>query len=247
MNTRILRPAIAMIELIFAIVIMGIVMMSAPMLISTATQSTYAAIQQEGINEAASRVQMIMGYAWDENNVDDEYRPPILNVTSGDPAFVKVLYIDGNSTERRVGIPMTSHRTFILSDANSSTDLNASTTLGDESGDADDIDDFIGDISLTSIAETTDDNDIDYVEKITVNINTAIAYNIDNENSGNYDQSTINFTPFDDNVTGTTNIKSITVTLTSTDTANADILEKTIVLHAFSCNVGGYRFEERRF
>ena len=37
-----MRPAIAMIELIFAIVIMGIVLMSAPRLISTAAKSGYA-------------------------------------------------------------------------------------------------------------------------------------------------------------------------------------------------------------
>lgn len=239
MYTKNLRPAIAMIELIFAIVIMGIVMMSAPMLISTATQSTYVALQQEGINEAASRMQMIMGYSWDEKNVNSEYRPPILNVTNGDGAFDKV-----DPTERRIGIPMTSKRTFILSDTND-TDLNASITLGSESGDADDIDDFIGNISLTLIPDTTDNNDIDYVEKTTVNINTAVGY-ADDSVSGGYNQSTITYVPF---TTGTasSNIKAITVTLTSTDAANADVLEKTIILRAFSCNIGGYTFEERGF
>lgn len=239
MYTKILRPAIAMIELIFAIVIMGIVMMSAPMLISTATQSTYVALQQEGINEAASRMQMIMGYAWDEKNVDDEYRPAILNVSNGDSAFVKI-----DPTERRIGIPMTSKRTFIRSDTNSS-DLNASITLGSESGDADDIDDFIGNMNLTLIPETTDDNDVDYVEKTTVNINTAVAY-ADDSVTGGYNQSTITYVPFAAGTT-TSNIKTITVTLTSTDTTNADVLGKTIVLRAFSSNIGGYTFEERGF
>jgi len=64
------RPAIAMIELIFAIVIMGIVMMSAPMLVSTASKSGFVAIQQEGISEVASQLNMILSYAWDENNAD---------------------------------------------------------------------------------------------------------------------------------------------------------------------------------
>ena len=66
-----MRKAIAMIELIFAIVIMGIILMSAPMLISNASQSGYVAMQQEGINEAATQVNMIMGHYWDENNVDE--------------------------------------------------------------------------------------------------------------------------------------------------------------------------------
>ncbi len=240
MNTRILRPAIAMIELIFAIVIMGIVMMSAPMLISTATQSTYAAIQQEGINEAASRVQMIMGYAWDENNTNDEYRPPILSVTSGDIALDKA-----GITERRIGIPMTSYRTFILSDTNSSS-LNASNNLGKDGNSAeveDDIDDFIGDINLTSISPGS----VDYIEKATININTAISYITDGTYTPDGSKE-ISFTPnFDSSPGGSTNIKAITVTLTSTDTANTDVLEKTIILRAFSCNIGGYRFEEKRF
>ena len=73
MYKKTLRPAIAMIELIFALVIMAIVLMSAPMLISTATKSGYVAIQQEAINAAASQVNMIMGYHWDENSADELY------------------------------------------------------------------------------------------------------------------------------------------------------------------------------
>ena len=66
-----LRPAIAMIELIFSIVIMGIVMMSAPMLISTASNSTSVVLQQEGINQAVSRITMMLSYPWDEANTND--------------------------------------------------------------------------------------------------------------------------------------------------------------------------------
>lgn len=234
MHTKILRPAIAMIELIFAIVIMGIVLMSAPMLISTSTTSTYVAIQQEGINEAASRINMIMGYHWDENNTNDMYLPPILNVSSGTSALDEV-----GTTARRIGTPMTSHRTFILSDRNSS-ELNAS-ALGNDAGDQDDMDDFIGDISLTQIEAAT----VDYTERTTININTAIAYNTDSVTGGDYNQSVITFTPFINPPSGTTNIKSITVTLTST--SGLTELDKSIVLRAFSCNIGGYELEEREF
>lgn len=236
MPIKTLRPAIAMIELIFAIVVMGIVMMSAPMLISTATKSTYVALKQEGINEAASRVNMIMGYAWDENNTQDNYVFPILHVTSGDTA----LDVNGN-TARRIGTPMASQRTFILSDANSS-DLNAS-PLGSDGGDTDDIDDFIGDINLTLIEAAT----VNYTETTTVNINTAVSYITDGSYTPNGSKE-ISFSPsFSSSPTGTTNIKSIIVTLTSTDTANADVLEKTIILRAFSCNIGGYKLKERVF
>ncbi len=230
MKIKILRPAIAMIELIFAIVIMGIVLMSAPMLISTATQSTFVALQQEGINEAASRVNMIMGYAWDEQNTQDNYIFPILHVTSGDPAFDESGY-----TARRVGTPMTSQRTFILSDANNS-DLNAS-ALGSDGADLDDIDDF-GGTSLTNIETAT----IDYVEKATVNISTTIAYTADSITGGYNNNDTITFVPFGA-PGGTTNIKSITVNLTG----SAGELTKNIILRAFTCNIGSYKLEERSF
>ncbi|WP_373033149.1 type II secretion system protein [Sulfurovum sp.] len=233
MKIKILRPAIAMIELIFAIVVMGIVLMSAPMLISTATQSTFVALQQEGINEAASRVNMVMGYAWDEQNTQENYLFPILHVTSGDSAFD-----ESGTTARRVGTPMASQRTFILSDVENS-DLNASTTLGSEGGDLDDIDDF-GGTSLANIEAAT----IDYAEKATVNIATSIAYTGDGV-AGGYNQSTVTFVPFAAPGGTTTNIKSITVNLTST--SGIGELQKDIMLRAFTCNIGGYKLEERSF
>ena len=236
MNTKTLRPAIAMIELIFAIVIMGIVMMSAPMLISTATESTYVSIQQEGINQAASRVNMIMGYSWDENN-NLECIPSILHVSSG------AAELDENGiSARRIGIPVTSKRTFIcISENNSSNEFDAS-TLGSDSADEDDIDDFAGDINLNFVDGATDA--VDYLEKTSIKINTAVAYVSDTVAGGYSDGHTITYTPFTAGA-ATTNIKSVTVTLTST--TGLDELEKTIVLRAFSCNIGGYEFEKRLF
>lgn len=238
-----LRPAIAMIELIFALVIMGIVMMSAPMLISTATSSTYVALQQEGINEAASRVNMIMGYAWDENDTNASYIPPILTVTAG-----HLDLLEFGTTARRVGTPLASKRTFIMNDANE-TDNNATLplTLGldpdDLGGTQDDIDDFIGNTALTLIGAAAT---VDYVETATINIRTAVAYNRDAPAVGGYSTgTTITYVPFTGMPVGTTsNIKAITVTLTSN---NADLvaLGKNIVLQAFSCNIGGYDLKTR--
>ena len=89
-KTKIMRPAVAMIELIFAIVIMAIVLLSAPMLISTASKSGFIAIQQEAINEAASQVNIIMGHHWDEGAANDLYLDPILQVSaSGDAELVE--------------------------------------------------------------------------------------------------------------------------------------------------------------
>ncbi len=238
MYSKKLRPAVAMVELIFAIVIMGIAMMSAPLLISTASKGSTVAIQQEGINEASTRMAIIMSYAWDENNTDEMYIPPILHVTHGHAD----LDVSGN-TGRRVGTPLASQRTFMLSDSNSS-DLNASISLasdGNDDDEEDDIDDFVGDISLTLIGSSTE---TDYIEKDTINIKTELSYISDDVDGGYSDGHTINFIPFQAN-DGTTNIKDITVTLTST--SDIEELNKTIVLRAFSCNIGGYKLEEKVF
>lgn len=234
LKTEIMRPAIAMLELIFAIVIMGIILMSAPMLISTASKSGYVAIQQEAINEAASQVNLIMGYQWDENDVNDEYIDPILNVSNGHGDLDEAV-----PTGRRLGTPEESYRAFVRSDGVD--DLAASTTLGTDTGDTenDDIDDFEGDSSLVLIQTST----VDYIEdETTININTDISYNVDSV-TGGYNQSNITFNPLTDSG-GTTNIKSITVELTNIGSSPEE-LDKKIILRGFSCNIGGYKLEEK--
>ena len=229
-----MRPAIAMIELIFAIVIMAIVLFSAPTLISTASKSGFVAIQQESINEAASQINMIMGYQWDENNVDDRFLAPILGFTA-----VNTDLSESGTTGRRLGTPPESYRSFIRSDG--LTDLNASTVLGSDGTETleDDMDDFIGTKNLIQI-ETSD---AEYVETTTIDITTGIVYSTDTV-TGGYNQSSIVYDPFNAAV-GTTNIKSITATLTSS--SGVDELNKSIVLRAFSCNIGEYQLEERSF
>jgi len=241
-QTQVKRPAIAMIELIFAIVIMGIVMLSAPMLLSTASKSGYVAIQQEAINEAATKVNMIMGYHWDERSSDELYLDPILHVTSGssdlDPSDV--------NASRRKGTPNESYRSFVRSDGTDNLNASLLSSFGataDGDADEDDIDDFDGSSTLTLI----EDSSSDYVEdNTTITISTVIAYNSDTLNTGNYNQNSITYNPFTavtTPATDTTNVKSIIVTLGSS--SGLDELNKTIILRAFSCNIGGYKLEEK--
>lgn len=240
LKTKIMRPAIAMIELIFAIVVMGIILMSAPQLISTATKSGYVAIQQEAINEAASRVNMIMGYHWDENSADETALDPILQTASPVTALAESVYIDGNGTGRRIGTPLESYRSFVKPDGSRPT-ATAAGTLGSD-GIENDMDDFIGTIGLNLAGTGTGTN---YIEK-NVTIDTTVSYISDNTNY-NPAGNTINFdADFTQTLGTTTNIKRISTTLTS-DAASPDELDKTIILHAFSCNIGGYKLEERDF
>lgn len=235
------RPAIAMIELIFAIVIMGIILMSAPMLISTASKSGYVAIQQEAINEAASRVNMIMTFHWDENSADETILDPILQTASPIADLAETTYADGNGTGIRRGTPRESYRSFVRPDGSRST-ATAAGTLGND-GIENDMDDFMGTIGLVLSGAGTGE---DYIEK-NATIATNVRYISDAPNGGTYNTGAINFDANFTQVLGsTTSIKRISTTLTS-DAASPDELDKTITLHAFSCNIGGYKLEERDF
>jgi len=233
-----LRPAVAMIELIFAIVVMGIVMLSVPQLLSTASNSGYVAIQQEGINEASTQMSIMMDYPWDENDTNGSHTT-VLNVTNGDNE------LDGTVTpqKRRAGTPILSHRLYKSFDGS---EFSASVIGLDGNETIDDIDD-IDDFNNTSVnlqlngATTTKD----YIEKGTkINIARTVTYMDDN--ATNYSTGgggTLNFNPKFTTATPSTNIKRLQVTLTSTSAANE--LSKTITLHAFSCNIGTYKLKEK--
>jgi hypothetical protein len=238
------RPAIAMIELIFAIVVIGITLMSVPNLIFTAQKSGYVAIQQEAINEASTHLNMVMGYHWDENDSDERFLDPILHVSNGDSNLSEY-----NNSGRRAGTPEESYRKFIRSDGS---ELNASAIGkdGESQGDEDDIDDFNGETYHLTLIETTNNSWEDYVEREeNISIATVVSYIADIPGSGGYtdpggdNKITFNFDP--SAATPTTNIKAITVTLTSS--SGISELEKNITIRAFSCNIGATELEERHF
>jgi len=228
------RPAIAMIELIFAIVVIGITLMSAPMLMQRAAKSGYVAIQQEGINEASAKVSMIMGYHWDEMDANESILDTILKTQSSVTGL--------NGTIRRVGTPKESYRSY-LDDNGHDYDATISASLGSDATDTfkDDIDDFIGNVGLILEGTGTGAN---YIEK-NVTISTAVSY-IDDNITGTFNSAALSFNPDFSPSPTSSNIKGISVTLTSAD-SSPDELDKTITFHAFSCNIGGYRLEERSF
>ncbi|MEA3419342.1 MAG: type II secretion system protein [Campylobacterota bacterium] len=230
-----LRTGIAMIELIFAIVIMGIVLMSAPMLIQTAASSGYVAMQQEAIAAVASDLELILTQEWDENGDENATTHSIVLDTDSINSNLE----ESGTTGRRVGTPESSTRKYISSTGSR---RSASTTFDD--GDRDDIDDFNGQTAVLS-PEGTPSADIgDYIDT-NMSIATTISYINDTPKSGDYQN--YEAISFDANITtsATSNIKAIKVTLTSSNPASE--LEKNITLQAFSCNIGTYELEERSF
>ncbi len=242
------RKAVAMIELIFAIVIMGIVMLSAPLMLSTANKSVYVGVQQESIATVATEIGMILTHHWDEANTDLNFTAPILR-TKGNPDLNETTNAAGFATGFRAGTPSGEYeRTFLTSLGGRLTATNPSTTNFTAEGDFDDIDDYDGHESELTLIATADMSEGDYLDQ-DIKITSTVTYISDTPDSGTYlgSATTLTFNdPFGALAEGnSTNIKRVSVTLT-TDSTMED-LNKTILLRAFSCNIGTYSLNTRSF
>lgn len=226
-NIQTFRPAIAMIELIFALVIMGITLMSAPMLISQATRSSFVAFQQESIAITASHANALLTYAWDERNTESKvsYVYTILKVSNNADNEL-------NATSRVTP----GSRVFQASDPNAT--ATPALALGLDNPEVeDDVDDFI-DSNQTLLLTASPSGGIDEGDYIDQNISLAtdVQYMDDNASYGaatgvvvfNTPKTLQNFT---------TNIKYLSVTLTS-NSLSSDLNSTQIQLNAFMCNIG---------
>jgi len=237
-----------MIELIFAIVIMGIALMSAPTLISQASQGSMSVTQQEAIVACATEISMIMTRDWDEADTNNSDYAPILVVDENITALNEAKTSDGNLTGKRVGIPKASSRSFVNSNG---ARLHATpiSNLGQDSndnGEYDDIDDFNGKSTTLTLAVTGDNTDTetgDYID-VSLQIDTNVIYK-SSPNIG-YNSTSISFsTPFANNAPNSSNIKAITSTVTSSQ--HDSDLHTNITLKAFMCNIGTYELKRRTF
>lgn len=231
-----------MIELIFAIVIMGIVLLSAPMLIQQSIASSNVALQQESIAAIASHTGILLSKHWDENNtVHTVGISPILTLSN--PVVGSDFNFSGIDFENNVSGRTSSVATL---------SYNASTVLYNEDNTSfDDLDDYNG-IPMTLsvfLAENASAGTLgDYVDT-SITIATTVSYANDRATT-NLNQSTMFagnkiFNNQDLGANIQSHIKFVQTTLTST--ANVDELEKTITLNAFSCNLGTYALGGRQY
>ena len=239
-----MKKALAMIELIFAIVILGITMMSAPMLISQASNSGITALQQEAIAAASSELGMIMTRQWDEQDTNESQQSPILVVSNtGHPDLAEATDADGNLTGRRIGTPLLSTRSFLTSLGGVRLNATPPAQFTAE-GDTDDVDDFNGQTVTLSVITATNAQTGDYADT-SLQIAVTVTYLTDSPTS-NYQQSSITYSqPFTLTTNNTTNIKAVTVTATS-GSHNTE-LGTNVRLRAFTCNIGSYSLKEGRF
>ena len=242
------KTAIAMIELIFALVIIGIVLLSTPMLIQQSIKSSNVALQQEAIAAAASHMGVVLSMNWDEANANLAVgTSPILD-TNRTGLAIDPLNFNGGTL---AGLEGVLGRVSLVSGSFSYTpslinqfgiyDSNESnfTTF-------DDIDDYDGnDLGITVYNAQNSSADIgDYVDT-QINMHTEVEYVEDrpkgliSSNLYKLDNPTIHINNTLVTTIGVpTNIKMIHLNLTSN--SGVEELDKNISLDAFSCNIGTY-------
>lgn len=213
------RKAIAMIELIVAIVIMGIAFLAIPMINNTAIQSGENAMLQESVAASASQIELIFTRSWDNTNV------------GGNGV---ILQTDSINFTTLAGLNPGSRKIDIV------TPQLASAILGIEGAVFDDMDDFNGQAIALSVyntdATTYETYQGDYADK-----NISMATNVQYVNDGFATGQIMNgVDPFSSGVAGgSSNIKLITSTLSTTANTGSDTIDnKRITLRAFACNIG---------
>ncbi|WP_281950438.1 hypothetical protein [Nitrosophilus kaiyonis] len=219
-----MRKAATMIELIITIIVLGLAMTTIPVILSSVSKSDEFSLNQEALLAGATTIGNILTYNWDEKSTDLNITlSPILDVTNGDDELDR----ETNTTWRKGSFKGTNRRKFY------NTILYASTVLGNDTNDSDDIDDFIGTKSLTIVSNSNYDyvKDIDLVTNVYY-VNDKTAYN----------QKNLNFT-FDINSAGaSTNIKLIEVKVI--DKLNNNIIA---VFRSYALNIGEYKLLSRDF
>ena len=214
--THKVRPAIAMIELIFAIVIMGITLLSAPMLIAQSAKSNVVVLQQESIAIIGAHTNALMTFFWDDANVLS--RETILTTTDGDSS------LDGSNGR--------------LSQSRGTAVSFQATSIGQESNNSNnDVDDFTANPVRLVLQDNENASDSDYIDKEII-ITTEMKYA--NDSTPAYGLASLDFSnPFNGSSGGTSNIKLITTVLKTDETGAEELANKEITLKAFMCNIGG--------
>ncbi len=237
------KKGIAMIELIFSLVIMGIVLLTAPLLIQQSIRSSNIALQQEAIAAAASQTAIILSMHWDENNTKITIgTSPVLDVNrtvTPDPLDFNGGMLNGLKGPLPGGIKVSGRITIApgkpILIPSATMDLNDSNESNYTS--YDDIDDFHNsDLGLTLFSGESTSSDIGEYVDVALNIHSNINY-IEDRPVGNQFNSINIATDINETDIGVaSNIKFITVNLTSN--SGEDVLDKNITLQAFSCNIG---------
>lgn len=227
-----MRKASSLIELIVAIMVMGLVAVTIPSLIGQSTSNNAFSLAQEAITEAKTQVIKVMSYDWDNNSYStDDQKLYIVNTNSADA-----------NLNARNGITTSAGRRRLNPAGETASNINATGITNIANAIA--IEDFNSHGSVIKNSGKIDAGLID-ADKLDViyrnsSLTTAISYGSDATIAGQgYGQQTVGFvfnpTPIAA-AGGSRNIKIISVTA-SLD-FDADETNEDITLRAFSSNIG---------
>lgn len=223
------RKAIAMIELIFALVVMGIAMLAIPIITSQSTKGSESAMMQESISQVAANMNVVLAKYWDDANTNSNNERVILKT-------------DSNNFDTRAGLISANKRinynlaSIVPVDASN---VVTNSALQDPEG-SDDMSDFNGKKITLSVYDEAQKNksyEGDYIDK-DISLTTTVTFAPDDVTVTG-DTLIYNFDPKVSPTTipaGSSNIKRVNVLLETTNANLKDI--KKIQLNGFSCNIG---------
>jgi hypothetical protein len=225
------RSGVALIELVFALVIIGFVMMSVPVVLTESAKSNIVAMQQEEIMLTKTKIALILSMQWDENAIVGERNATkSVQVGTGSPLLQ---CIDNGSSWQRRGHIVSETRRECFSDKSAS-------AIGNDANDPinhlgnpifDDMDDYHNATErVEPSGRAATGSEGDYI--FSYDVQSSVQYISDNFN---YAQQTLQVDFNTTAIVNPSNIKYIEVT--TTRTVGGDI---PIRLSAFSSNVGNH-------
>ncbi len=226
------KRAFSFIELVVAIVVMGIVFLTVPLILTETQKSTELSIQQEAVMAGMTQLVNIMSYRWDENQTDDALNGGYAKVLDTQSPVAELQCKTIGGSRWRIGHFRKADRRRCYNDPR------YASTLGPDGSDLDDIDDIIvANKKLLAEANTTEKLDAPYEYKKEYDVKLDVNYTSDG--FVNYKLTTLNGSIPTASVGNTsansTNIKMITATISSPEG------EKVVVLQTFLTNIGEYK------
>lgn len=231
-----------MIELIFAIVIIGIISVSIPTIMINNAKNVESNLIQEAILIVATKTGQVLTYPWDENS-----RDPFSSVL----AKTEALNINESTVETELNRNISDYRRGHFQQAlrrkltpiNNIRSATDDTLLGLDTNEtiSDDLDDFDGQsVVITHITE--DGYKHDY------NLSATVIYIDDNANyaaAGGATALTFNFSNTD--VVRATNIKMVELDVRARDNAGNWPTQPDILFRSFASNIGETDYYKRTY
>ena len=234
------HSAFTLIELIYAIVIMGIAFITLPIILLNNNRTLEQNLEQEAIFITATKMGQILTFSWDEDSRDPGVvlaAAEVLDVTTGDSDFDRANPAEDFRTghfQESLHRRMTPH--------SSPRAVTAYGALGSEGGDLDDIDDFDGTVDSSSITSGSQagyksgyalKTCVDYVDD---GVNSAIDYRNNTNITFTFNTSTKCFNGSDAPINVATNLKMVQIAVDKNTTAFDE--SNIIVLRSYAANIG---------